>query len=242
MLAKGVLDGLQRVAGVAAKEVVREDLSDPRPRPGSTAVPVLIDERADTGRDTLAAREHNGVLDVPQRPKHQDIFGPVDPAGFRNRGAPSCDPALDGRTTPALQPLRRILAVRLDEGVGYGMDEVVVRGHFALRCEALLGVASIDSAPSPFEVPSLRPPRFRLTTRRPYAARCATRTFRSRRCSGEQDERFGKAGQTYETVVTTDRRTCGDSAAKGRVVSGQAGYATILSAAATQAVPSVSRR
>ena len=35
---------------------------------------------------------------------------------------------------PALDPLRSILAVRLDEGVGDGMDGVGVRRHVVLPC------------------------------------------------------------------------------------------------------------
>ncbi len=46
----------------------------------------------------------------------------VDPGACLDRGAPSGDAALDGLAAPALEPLGRILAVRLDEGIGDGMD------------------------------------------------------------------------------------------------------------------------
>ena len=71
------------------------------------------------------------------------ILGPVDPGAVCNRGAPSGETTLDGRPASALEPLRRILAVCLDEGVGDGVDEVGVRGHVALPCEALLPVTSM---------------------------------------------------------------------------------------------------
>ena len=64
------------------------------------------------------------MLDVPQRAEDEDVLGPIQPGVFRNLGAPSRNPALDGSATPAFEPLRRILAVRLDEGVRDGMDEV----------------------------------------------------------------------------------------------------------------------
>ena len=156
MLAKGVLDGLERLAGIAAKELVSEHLSDSRLRPGPAPVPVLVDERADAGLDTRAARELDGVLDVPKRPEDQDILGPVDPGAVCNRGAPSGETTLDGRPASALEPLRRILAVCLDEGVGDGVDEVGVRGHVALPCEALLRGTSMALS-EPFRC-ALRPP------------------------------------------------------------------------------------
>ena len=54
---------------------------------------------ADAGLDARAAREIDNVLDVPQRPEDEDVLRPVTPRGFRNRGAPSHDPALYGRAT-----------------------------------------------------------------------------------------------------------------------------------------------
>ena len=95
------------------------------------------------------------MLDVPKRPEDQDILGPVDPGAVCNGGAPSGETTLDGRPAPALEPLRRILAVRLDEGVGDGVAEVGVRGPVALPCEALLRVTSMALS-EPFRC-ALRP-------------------------------------------------------------------------------------
>jgi len=136
VLAKGVLDGLERLARVAEKELVREDLPDARHCAVPPFVPVLVYERADAGLDARAARELDDVLDVPQRAEDEDILGPIQPGVFRNLGAPSRNPALDGRATPAFEPLRRILAVRYDEGVGDGIEEVRVRAHAALPLKA----------------------------------------------------------------------------------------------------------
>ena len=99
MLARRVLDGLERLARVAEKELVREDLPDARLCAVPPPVPVLVNERADAGLVARAARELDDVLDVPQRPEDEDILGPIQPSVFRNLGAPSRDPALDGRAT-----------------------------------------------------------------------------------------------------------------------------------------------
>ena len=75
------------------------------------------------------------MLDVAKRPQDEDVRGPVDPGAFGDRGAPASDAALDGRAAPALEPVERILAVRLDEGVGDGVDKMGVRVHVVLPCE-----------------------------------------------------------------------------------------------------------
>ena len=97
MLAKGVLDGLERLADVAARELVREDLPDPRLRAAPPSVPVLVDERADPGLDVRAARERDDVLDMAERPQDEEVLGLVKPSAFGSRGAPAGDAALDHR-------------------------------------------------------------------------------------------------------------------------------------------------
>ena len=91
VLAKGVLDGLERLARVAEKEFVREDLPNARLCAVPPSVPVLVDERADAGLDARAARELDDVLDVPQRAEEEDVLGPIQLGVFRNLGAPSCN-------------------------------------------------------------------------------------------------------------------------------------------------------
>ena len=100
VLAKGVLNGLERLAGLAAKELVREDLADPRLRARPTPVPVLVDERADPRLDARAAHELDDVLDVAKRPQDEEVRGPVDPGAFGDRGAPAGDASLDLRAAP----------------------------------------------------------------------------------------------------------------------------------------------
>ena len=203
----------------------------------------------DTGRDTLALREHHGVLDVPQRPKHQNILGPVDPGGFRNRGAPSCDPALDGRTTAALDPLRGILAVRLDEGVGDGMDELGVPRHLALPCKAVLGVAPMDSPPSPSRsaLGSARPDsgwprggRMTHVVRRGRSGPVGAPAS-GRRDSGRQARRVKRSIRPVaEPVTTAKRRTGREQAGRLRYDPHCAGDPSGV--IREQAVPSVNRR
>ena len=77
MLAKRVLDGLARLARVAEKKLVREDLPDARHRALPPSVPVLVDERADAGVDARAARQLDDVLDAPQRAEDEDVLGPL---------------------------------------------------------------------------------------------------------------------------------------------------------------------
>ena len=147
------------------------------------------------------------------RPGDQDILGPVDPGTVCNRGAPSSESTLDGRPAPALEPLRRILAVRLDEGVGDGVDEVGVRGHVALPCEALLRGTSMALS-EPFRC-ALRP----LTSTPDGDAAAVCRTLRDedvpvRRCSRETAESCRKAGPRHEAAVRADCGTCGYSETK----------------------------
>ena len=77
-LAPVVLDGLERLAGVAEMELVGEGLPDPRLRAASPSVPVLVDERADADLDARAAREFDNMLDVPERTQDDDVLGSVD--------------------------------------------------------------------------------------------------------------------------------------------------------------------
>ena len=210
VLAKRVLDGLERLARVAEKEFVREDLPDARLCAVPPSVPVLVDERADAGVDACAARELDDMLDVSQRPKEQDILGTIQPGVFRNLGAPSRDHSPNGRATPALEPLCRILAVRLDEGAGNGIDEVGVPGHVALPCEGERAVALMDSAQSPLEAPSVHRPRLRMATTRFCDERRDPKTSRFRGCARDRDGKPRKAGRTRKPVGGTVRRTCNE--------------------------------
>ena len=167
VLAKGVLDGLERLARVAEKELVREDLPNARLCAAPPSVPVLVDERADAGFDARAARQLDDVLDVSHRADDADVLRPIQPGVFRNLGAPSAKPrARWPLDTRAPDPLCRILAVRLDKNVGDGMEEVRVRAHAALPHDGVLAVALMDSARNPLEAPSVGGPRLRMATRR----------------------------------------------------------------------------
>ena len=96
-------------------------------------------------------------------------------------GPPAGDVALDLCTAPALEPLRPILAVRLDEDAGDGMDEVGVRRHVVLPCRKVAPCRLDGSPPNPSEVPSARSPRLRTAARRAYDPRCGTRDAPVRR-------------------------------------------------------------
>ena len=106
-------------------------------------MPVLVDERADAGLDARVARELHGVFHVLKRPQDEDVLGPVGPGAVPDCGPPAGDAALDHCTAPALEPLRPILAVHLDDGVGDGTDDVGVRRHVVLPLERPLRVASM---------------------------------------------------------------------------------------------------
>ena len=176
VLAKGVVDGLERLAGLAEKELVREDLADPRLRARAPLVPILVDERADAGLDARVARELDDVLDVPERPQDEEVRGAVDPGAFGDRGAPAGDAALCLHAAPALEPVDRILAVRLDEGVGDGVDEVGVRVHVVLSCENATPARPGRFLPGPLRrAPSARSPRLRRPAGRAGAAKSAGR-------------------------------------------------------------------
>ena len=84
----------------------------------------------------------------------KSFFVPVGPAAVPDCGPPAGDAALDLCTAPALEPLRPILAVRLDEGVGDGMDEVGVRRHVVLPCRKAAPCRLDGSPPNPCEAPS----------------------------------------------------------------------------------------
>ena len=114
VLAKGVLDGLEGLAGVAAKELVREDLADPHGRFDAPLAPVLVHELADERLGVRAAEDLQPVLLVPERPENQHVLEPLD------RGTPFGDDALDVRAPAAFEPLGRVPAVRADESVGDG--------------------------------------------------------------------------------------------------------------------------
>ena len=204
---------------------MREDLPDARLCAVPPSVPVIVNERADAGLDAGAARELDDVLDVPQRAEDEDIPGPIQLGVFRNLGAPSRDPEPDGRSTPVLKPLCRILAVRLHEGVGDGMEEVRVRAHTALPYEGVLAVALMDSARSPLEAPSDRRRRLRMATTRLWDERRGPKASRSRGYARERNGKLRKAGRTRNPVdgrsagsVATSRRRTGKDPAEGRIL------------------------
>ena len=130
-------------------------------------MPVLVDERADAGLDARVVRELHGVLDVPKRRQDEDVLGPVGPGAVPDCGPPAGDAALDLCTTPALEPLRPILAVRLDEGAGDGMDEVGFVVMWCSHVERPLRVASMAR----LRTPPKRPPPARLDSGRLHVGR-----------------------------------------------------------------------
>ena len=78
--------------------------------------------------------------------------------------------------SPALKPPRPILVVRLDEGVGDGMDEVGVRRHVVLPCRRAPPCRPDGSPPNPTEAPSTRSSRLWTAVRQvAYVPRCGTR-------------------------------------------------------------------
>ena len=70
-----------------------------------------------------------------EAPQDEDVLGPVGSGAVLDCGPPPGDVTLDLCTVPALGPIRPILSVCLDEGVGNGMDEVGVCRHVALPCQ-----------------------------------------------------------------------------------------------------------
>lgn len=103
----------------------RESLPDARLRAALPFVPVLADERADSGLNVLAALEVDGVNDVPNRPQEEHILWLVGPRAF---GARHHRPP----TGPALRSLGRLHAAHLNEGVSDGIDEVSVLDQVSL--------------------------------------------------------------------------------------------------------------
>ena len=67
---------------------------------------------------------------------------------------PAGDAALDLCTAPRTRATPSILAVRLDEGVGDGMDEVGARRHVVLSCRKAAPRRLDGSPPNPTEAPS----------------------------------------------------------------------------------------
>ena len=162
--------------------------------PGPPPVPVIVHERADAGPDARAALELDDVLDVPERPQDEDVRGLGRSRRLRRSSvAPAGDAAFDGsaRPSPSSQSIASS-AVRLDEGVGDGMDKIAIRHHVALPCETRVRMAPI--ALSEVLRSALRPlARLGTTTLRVYAARCSTRTLRYRRWSSNKNERCPNA-------------------------------------------------
>ena len=110
-----------------------------------------------------------------KRPQDEDVLGPVGPGVVPDCGPPAGDAALDLCTAPALDPLRPIPAVRLDGGVGDGMDEVGVRRHVVLPCRKAVPCRLDGLPPDLSEGPSAHSPRLRTAARRAYVPRCGTR-------------------------------------------------------------------
>ena len=88
----------------------------------------------------------------------KNVLEPVGPGAVPDCSPPAGDAALDLCTAPALDPLRPILAVRLDEGVGDGMEEVGVRRYVVLPCRNVAACRLDGPPPNPSEVPSTRSP------------------------------------------------------------------------------------
>ena len=132
MLAKGVLDGLERLARVAAKELVREDLADPRSGLDPPRAPVLVHELADERFGVRTAEDLHTVRLVAKRPQDEHVLEPLDPAALLDCGAPLGDDTRDVYAPAAFKPFGRFLAVLGDEGASDGLDELRVRRHVVL--------------------------------------------------------------------------------------------------------------
>ena len=132
MLTPVVLDGLERLAGVAAKELVREDLADPRLRLDPPRAPVLVHELADERFGVRTAEDLHPVCLVAKRPQDQHVLDPLDPAALLDRGAPLGDDARDVCAPAAVEPFGRFVTVVGDEGGGDVLDELRVRRHVVL--------------------------------------------------------------------------------------------------------------
>ena len=152
-----------------------DDLPNPRLRAAPPSVPVLVDKRADAGLDARVARELHGVLHVPKRPQDEDVLGPVDPGAVLDCGPPAGDAALDLCTAPALELLRPIPAVGLDDGIGDGVDEVGARRHVMLPCPNAAPCCLDATPPSPSEAPSACLPRLRTAACQAHVPRRGTR-------------------------------------------------------------------
>ena len=142
VLAPVVLDGLERLARVAAQELVREHLADARRCLDTHRAPVLVHELADESIGVGPAEDRRPVLLMAKRPEDQHVLEPLDPAPFLDRGAPLGDDAFDVRAPAVFEPLGRFLVVLADEGVGDGVSEFRVRRHVVLPS------ANICSGPS----------------------------------------------------------------------------------------------
>ena len=192
-----------RREGARARRPPRSAVSRP------AAVPANPRLRArGCGSRYAPARELDGVLDVPECAKDEDVLGPVDPGAVCNRGPPPGEITLDGGPAPAVEPLCCILAVRLNERVGDRVDEVGVRGHVPLQCEALHRVTLMPLS-EPIGSPRVLPTRLLMAAHRPHGASWQTKAFRSRRRQSGTEERDGNVGPTHDAADGTSRRTSG---------------------------------
>ena len=174
MLAKGVLDGLERLTRVPAKELVREDLADPRGRLDPAHAPVLVHEFADERLGVRPAEDLHPVRLVAKRPQDQHVLEPLDPAALLDRGAPFGHDARDVCAPAAFEPFCRFLAVLGDEGAGDGVDELCICSHVVLPERRNRSGSSRRLSPNRYRTvtgaPSDRSPRLRVTIRRWGAA------------------------------------------------------------------------
>ena len=158
VLAPVVFDGLERLARVAAEQLVREDLAGPRRGLDTPRAPVLVHELADERLGVGAAEDLHPVRLVAERAQDQHVLEPLDPAAFLDRGAPLGDDALDVRAPAAVEPFGRFLAMLRDEAAGDGVDELGVRRHVVLPAGKIRSgvVSPALSEPLPERPPSAR--------------------------------------------------------------------------------------
>lgn len=149
MLAKGVLDGLERLARVAAKESVREHLAGSCCRLNPPREPVLVHELADECFRVRPAEYLHPVRLVAKRPEDQHVLDPLDPATLLDRGAPFAEDALDVHAPAVFEPLGCFHAVLVDKGVGDGVNEFRVRRHVVLPSGRNRSRPSQRLSPSP---------------------------------------------------------------------------------------------
>ena len=165
------------------------------------------------GLDARAAPELDNMLYVRKRPQDEDVLGPLNRGAALDCSPSASDAALGLCTVPALEPHGLALAVRLDEDVGDGMDEVGVRGHVVLRYES---VAPARPGGSPRAPPKRSPPT-RLDSRAPHVERTQhVAGRRALRCSEWEIESDESGTNAAARRASSNRR-----GAAGRSVAGE---------------------